>query len=134
MKHPIFTVFLGFISFQAFSIDAQQQCTLNGNTPAETKQYIRCLDKVIEDLEREQKMWVNKLTLDLEKIKEDTGNSQLLPIFLRSVKNQASYQEDSCRWRYLQKMPNATKAAITYKQCEIAILNQHLNVLKQPLK
>ncbi|RJF36521.1 MULTISPECIES: hypothetical protein [Pseudoalteromonas] len=113
---------------------AEQSCELTSNNTDETKRYIQCLDQVIADLHRDQKMWINKLTMDLEKIKEDSGNSQLLPIFNRSVKNQERYLEDSCRWRYLQKMPNGTKAAIVYKQCEIEILKNHIQVLQRPLK
>jgi len=112
---------------------ADQNCVLKGNHPDETKHYIQCLDQTIEDLQRDHKMWVNKLTMDIEKIKEETGNSQLLPIFQRSLKNQERYLEDSCRWRYLQKMPNATTAAIIYKHCEIEILENHIKVLQRPL-
>ena len=113
---------------------AEQTCELASNNTDDTKRYIQCLDQVIADIQRDQKMWINKLTMDLEKIKEDTGNSQLLPIFNRSIKNQERYLEDSCRWRYLQKMPNGTKAAIAYKLCEIEILKNHVQVLQRPLK
>ncbi len=127
------SIFLGLIT-TASQAQAEQACELASNHTDDTKRYIQCLDQVIADLQRDQKMWVNKLTMDLEKIKEDTGNSQLLPIFNRSIKNQERYLEDSCRWRYLQKMPNGTSAAIAYKQCEIEILKNHVNVLQQPLK
>ncbi len=113
---------------------AQHNCLLASNTTDDTKNYIQCLDRAIDDIQREQKMWVNKLTMDLEQIKQDTGNSQLLPIFNRSIKSQTDYLEDSCRWRYLQKMPNGTKAAIAYKQCQIEILQNHIQVLQQSLK
>lgn len=111
------------------------ECTLiDRPTPSESKKYIQCLDKEIALLQRNQQTWLNKLRLDLSKIEEDTGNTQLLPIFNRSVKSQHKFLEDSCRWRYLHKMPNATKAAIVYKLCEIRILDQYIDVLKQPLK
>ena len=112
---------------------AKQNCELTSNNTDESKRYIQCIDQIIADLYREQKMWINKLKMDLEKIKENTGNSQLLPIFNRSIKSQERYLEDSCRWRYLQKMPNSTKAAIVYKQCEIEILKNHVQVLQRPL-
>ncbi|OUS72790.1 hypothetical protein B5G52_06255 [Pseudoalteromonas sp. A601] len=111
------------------------ECTLAEQpTTDESKKYIQCLDKEIASLERSQQTWINKLTLDLGKIQDDTGNTQLMPIFKRSIKSQNRFLEDSCRWRYLHKMPNATQAAIVYKRCEIAILEQHIEVLKQPLK
>lgn len=120
-------VFIGVS--QANECNLAEQPTTN-----ETKKYIQCLDIEIASLERSQQTWINKLTLDLAKIQEDTGNTQLLPIFKRSIKSQTRFLEDSCRWRYLQKMPNATQAAIVYKRCEIRVLQQHLEVLKQPLK
>jgi len=111
------------------------ECTIiERPTPSDSKKYIQCLDKEIALLQRNQQIWLNKLRLDLSKIQEDTGNTQLLPIFNRSVKSQIRFLEDSCRWRYLHKMPNATNAAIVYKLCEIRILDQYIDVLKQPLK
>lgn len=115
----------------AFSMD---ECTLEDKaTTNEAKKYIQCLDRHIANLKRTQTMWINKLNLDLEKIQEDTGNTQLLPIFTRSLASQTRFLEDSCRWRYLQKMPNATQAAIVYKRCEILLLDQYITNLKQPL-
>ncbi|HCV05493.1 hypothetical protein AAEU31_18370 [Pseudoalteromonas sp. SSMSWG5] len=138
IKNKQFTITLtlcaALVTLASQASQAPHDCQLTSNNTEETKRYIQCLDQVISDLQRDQKMWVNKLTMDIEKIKEDTGNSQLLPIFKRSLVNQERYLEDSCRWRYLNEMPNATKAAITYKLCEINILGNHLNILKQPLK
>lgn len=118
----------------SFSVQAEQACQLTGSSTQANKNYIQCLDQNIAELEREQTIWINKLTLDLNKFAQDTGNTQLLPIFKRSLKEQQRYQEDSCRWRYLHKMPNNTKAAITYKLCEIDIIKHHIEVLKRPLK
>ncbi|WP_404340379.1 hypothetical protein [Pseudoalteromonas mariniglutinosa] len=113
---------------------ADQQCQLADNSIDASKSYIQCLDLVLDKLYRQQKIWQNKITMDLERIEQDTGNTQLLPIFQRSITNHMRYLEDSCRWRYLQKMPNSTAAAITYKQCEINILQQHIAVLNKPIK
>jgi len=114
---------------------ATEQCNLVAQaSPDEAKKYIQCLDKQIENLTRIQQTWVNKITLDLSKIEEETGNTQLLPIFKRSMTSQNKYLEDSCKWRYLQKVPNGTQSAIVYKRCEIRILEQHIEVLKQPIK
>ncbi|KPH59668.1 hypothetical protein AMS58_17095 [Pseudoalteromonas porphyrae] len=115
----------------ALSMD---DCILDDKaTTNEAKKYIQCLDRNIANLKRTQKTWINKLNLDLEKIQEDTGNTQLLPIFTRSLTSHTRFLEDSCRWRYLQKMPNATQAAIVYKRCEILLLDQYIATLKQPL-
>ena len=116
-------------------IQADEQCNLAAQaTPDEAKSYLQCLDKQIESLTRIQQTWVNKIALDLNKIEEETGNTQLLPIFKRSITSQNKYLEDSCKWRYLQKVPNGTQAAIVYKRCEIRILEQHIEVLRQPIK
>ncbi|WP_392343631.1 hypothetical protein [Pseudoalteromonas prydzensis] len=115
-------------------IQADEQCNLAAQaTPDEAKSYLQCLDKQIESLTRIQQTWVNKITLDLNKIEEETGNTQLLSIFKRSITSQNKYLDDSCKWRYLQKVPNGTQAAIVYKRCELRILEQHIAVLKQPI-
>lgn len=116
------------------STQAAESCSLvDQATPDEAKSYLQCLDRQIASLTRIQQTWVNKITLDLNKIEEETGNTQLLPIFKRSITSQNKYLEDSCKWRYLQKVPNGTQAAIVYKRCEIQILEQHIEVLKQPI-
>ncbi|MCQ8877012.1 hypothetical protein NQT69_03040 [Pseudoalteromonas shioyasakiensis] len=134
-KNNRLTMYLSALCIMFSGASVADECTLaEQSTTDDTKKYIQCLDKDIAALERSQQTWINKLTLDLAKIQEDTGNTQLLPIFKRSIKSQTRFLEDSCRWRYLQKMPNATQAAIVYKRCEIRVLQQHLEVLKQPLK
>lgn len=113
---------------------ADEPCSLvDQATPDEAKSYLQCLDKQIANLTRIQQTWVNKITLDLNNIEAETGNTQLLPIFKRSITSQSKYLEDSCKWRYLQKIPNGTQAAIVYKRCELRILEQHIAVLKQPI-
>ena len=120
------------LSTTTFAVE--EQCTVvEQATPDEAKKYIQCLDKQIESLTRIQQTWINKITLDLNKIQEDSGNTQLLPIFKRSIISHDKYVEDSCKWRYLHKVPNATQAAIVYKRCELRMLEQHITVLKQPI-
>lgn len=123
---------LPLIVLSSFSQANSCEIAVNA-TPKQAKSYLRCLDDQITSLHRTQTMWINKLKLDLNKLEQETGNTQLRPIFERSLTRQTQFLEDSCRWRYLHKMPNATKAAIAYKQCEITILEQHLAILKQPI-
>jgi len=109
-----------------------KECTpIQSNAPAEARHFIKCLDSNIETLERERVIWINKIVMDMEALELDTGNTQLLPIIRRSLKHQDNYIEDSCRWRYLHKMPNSTKAAIAYKQCKIRLYQRHVEDLKQ---
>jgi hypothetical protein len=134
-KNKSLNIYISALGMLFSASTIANECThIDRPTPSDSKKYIQCLDKEIALLQRNQQTWLNKLRLDLSKIEEDTGNTQLLPIFNRSVKSQNKFLEDSCRWRYLHKMPNATHAAIVYKLCEIRILEQYIDVLKQPLK
>ena len=54
-------------------------------------------------------------------------------LFKRSVDNHQKYIEASCQWRYILKLPNASQAAIDYKLCELALIEQFTQVLKKPL-
>ncbi|MBQ4849831.1 hypothetical protein [Pseudoalteromonas sp. MMG012] len=115
------------------NIDILKDCEPLADThPSRAKNYIICLDGNIANLERTRKTWITKLRLDMNLIEQDTGNSQLLPIVERSFIRQDKYIEDSCRWRYLHQMPNATKAAIIYKKCKIRMLQRHIEDLKLP--
>ncbi|TMO65403.1 hypothetical protein [Pseudoalteromonas aurantia] len=120
-------------TFAQANFDILKDCDPLADThPSRAKNYIVCLDDNIRNLERTRKTWITKLRLDMDLIEQDTGNSQLLPIIERSFIRQDNYIEDSCRWRYLHQMPNATKAAIIYKKCKIRMLKRHIEDLKHP--
>lgn len=113
---------------QAFTI---KDCEpLKSTHPLKAKKYLKCLDNNLGLIERERETWINKIVMDMQEIEKDTGNTQLLPIILRSHKHQDRYIEDSCRWRYLHKMPNSTRAAGAYKTCKVRMLLRHIEDLK----
>lgn len=113
---------------------AQAQCTLEQNaTPSQTKRYTQCLDTQINQAKYNQGTWVQKRKYELTKLEEQSGNTQILMLFKRSVDNHQKYIEASCQWRYILKLPNASQAAIDYKLCELALIEQFTQVLKKPL-
>lgn len=108
IKNKTLRCSLPLLLLSTFSYAHANECTLKDSaTPSESKNYIRCLDGQISALHRTQTMWINKLTLDLNKLEQETGNTQLLPIFKRSLTSQNQFVEANCRWRYLHEMPNA---------------------------
>ncbi|ENO00045.1 MULTISPECIES: hypothetical protein [Pseudoalteromonas] len=116
------------------SASAQAQCTLEQNaTPSQTKRYTQCLDTQINQAKYNQGTWVQKRKYELTKLEEQSGNTQILMLFKRSVDNHQKYIEASCQWRYILKLPNASQAAIDYKLCELALIEQFTQVLKKPL-
>ncbi|MDC9522047.1 hypothetical protein PSH55_13090 [Pseudoalteromonas sp. Angola-31] len=123
-------------SLLALSANAsvQAQCTLEQNaTPSQTKRYTQCLDTQINQAKYNQGTWVKKRKYELTKLEEQSGNTQILMLFKRSVDNHQKYIEASCQWRYILKLPNASQAAIDYKLCELALIEQFTQVLKKPL-
>ncbi len=123
-------------SLLALSANAsvQAQCTLEQNaTPSQTKRYTQCLDTQINQAKYNQGTWVQKRKYELTKLEEQSGNTQILMLFKRSVDNHQKYIEASCQWRYILKLPNASQAAIDYKVCELALIEQFTQVLKKPL-
>lgn len=130
----IISLLILFVSSHTYAnLDILKDCEPMADThPSRAKNYIVCLDSNIKNLERTRKTWITKIKLDIDLIEQDTGNSQLLPIVERSFTRQDNYIEDSCRWRYLHQMPNATKAAITYKKCKIRMLKRHIEDLQLP--
>ena len=113
---------------------AKTQCTLEQNaTPSQTKRYTQCLDTQINQAKYSQGTWIQKRKYELTKLEEQSGNTQILMLFKRSVDNHQKYIEASCQWRYILKLPNASQAAIDYKLCELALIEQFTQVLKNPL-
>ncbi|MBE0362326.1 hypothetical protein PULV_a2934 [Pseudoalteromonas ulvae UL12] len=92
--------------------------------------YIRCLENKIAEQKRTTETYVNKISLNLEKKQTETGNVQLLRVFKRSEQEFDKYLEDSCRWRYLNLLPDTIAAAITYKRCELQLRQFHAETLK----
>jgi len=112
---------------------ADEACTLTAKaTTDEAKRYIQCLDAQIDKAKQVQGSWILKRKFELIRSEESTGNTQVLPLFMRSIKNNEKYLESACQWRYLIKLPNTTTAAIRYKICEIELINQFTEALKKP--
>lgn len=132
-KSSISVALVSFITFSGH-VYAQQGCQLEHNaTPSQTKRYTQCLDTKINQAKYTQGTWIQKRKYELTKLEEQSGNTQVLSLFLRSVSNHEKYIEASCQWRYILKLPNASKAAIDYKLCELDLIEQFTNVLKTPI-
>jgi len=113
-----------------FTLPLAQQ---GGLGASQTKRYTQCLDTQINQAKYNQGTWVQKRKYELTKLEEQSGNTQILMLFKRSVDNHQKYIEASCQWRYILKLPNASQAAIDYKLCELALIEQFTQVLKKPL-
>lgn len=113
---------------------ANGTCTLVENaSTSEAKRYIQCLDSKLDRAKQVQGTWIQKRKYELEQIEDATGNTQVLPLFRKSISNHEKYIQSSCQWRYLLKLPNATSAAINYKLCELGLINQFTDILKLPV-
>ena len=127
----LFALLILLISVNVNANDAYQlpdKPTMN-----ESKRYIQCLDTQLDKAKQEQGTWVQKRKYELVQSEEATGNTQVLQLFMRSIKNNEKYIESACQWRYILQLPNAKAAAISYKHCEIQLVNQFTESLKQPL-
>ncbi|KTD97806.1 MULTISPECIES: hypothetical protein [unclassified Pseudoalteromonas] len=128
------TLFALLILLISVNVNANDACQLPDKpTMNESKRYIQCLDTQLDKAKQEQGTWVQKRKYELVQSEEATGNTQVLQLFMRSIKNNEKYIESACQWRYILQLPNAKAAAISYKHCEIQLVNQFTESLKQPL-
>lgn len=128
------TLFALLILLISVNVNANDACQLTDKpTMNESKRYIQCLDTQLDKAKQEQGTWVQKRKYELVQSEEATGNTQVLQLFMRSIKNNEKYIESACQWRYILQLPNAKAAAISYKHCEIQLVNQFTESLKQPL-
>ena len=91
---------------------------------------LQCLDQAIIEHKRTRQTWLTKLEKQVEVKQNNTGNTQLFLSFQRSKNSFDSYISDNCQWRYLNELPNSQQAALTYKRCELAVIEQQINILK----
>lgn len=115
--------FTSFVSQAQFNDGCDNEKTTNLS-------YLRCLDNKIVLEKRTTDMWANKITLNLEKKQNETGNLQLLRVFKRAEQEFDKYVEDNCRWKYLNHLPDTIAAAIAFKRCELHSIQKHTEILK----
>lgn len=114
------------------SVFAQQaktieQCQQQFNTNNELS---RCLDGVIERVDRELQTWVNNQAFMLEALALKAGRQSALTMFKRSQSDFKKYQKDNCRWQYLAISPDP-KASIVYKTCYVTLANERIEELQR---
>jgi uncharacterized protein YecT (DUF1311 family) len=123
-----------FFSTAAFAkenpVDSAKLCIKNNNSiPAQS----RCLDTIIDHIDREMQMWVNNQTFILEELAVKAGRSSALSMFKRAQNNFVKYQEDNCRWQYLAISPDQ-RAPLAYKKCYILLAVNRIKELQQAEK
>lgn len=117
-------------SSNAASEKCERETTIS---PAATKRYIQCLDTELSKVQRIQNSWIEKRKYELTIHKNETGNTQILPLFIKSIDSKEQYLEHNCQWRYLLKLPDALAATIAYKECVITTIEQFTEQLKKEI-
>jgi uncharacterized protein YecT (DUF1311 family) len=90
----------------------------------------RCLDGLIESVDRELQTWVNNHVFNFEEKAMITGRYSALKMFKRSQSNFITFRENDCRWQYLAATP-VKSANIAYKKCYIELSKIRITQLSQ---
>lgn len=88
--------------------------------------YLRCLDRQVNDLSEKLTIWLNNKQFQLEEFAESSGHKTPLKVFKRSNNYFAKYMQEHCRWQYLMLLPDTASAAMRLKECKINLLQQRL--------
>lgn len=126
--------FCGLLSiYTLFSAHAAANTALNNDPIAECKaqklsaaNYLRCLDRQVNDLTEKLTIWLNNKQFQLEEFAESSGHKTPLKVFKRSNSYFGKYMEEHCRWQYLMLLPDTASAAMRLKECKINLLQQRL--------
>ncbi len=111
----------------ATSADQCQQANDNTISPSTIS---RCLDGIIEQVDRELQTWVNLHTLNLEEKALENGRYSSLKMFKRAQSNFITYRENDCRWQYLAVSPDK-RASIAYKTCYVLLSENRIKALSK---
>jgi uncharacterized protein YecT (DUF1311 family) len=109
------SILLSVLSFNSYAARTMEKCQ---EKLEDTIEYSRCLDGVIEVIDRELQTWVNNQVYILEELAMNTGRTSALSMFRRSQANFIKYREDNCRWQYLAVSPSPDSGP-AYKACYI---------------
>lgn len=88
----------------------------------------RCLDGVIEQVDRELQTWVNLHTFNLEEKALVNGRQSTLKMFKRAQNDFVTYRENDCRWQYLALSPDR-RASLAYKACYVLLSEKRIKAL-----
>ncbi|MEC8327404.1 MAG: hypothetical protein VX100_15160 [Pseudomonadota bacterium] len=124
-KYTLFYTVLMLLSINALAQNDEKPCS-KGKVVLQ----LQCLDQAIIDHKRTRQTWLTKLEKEVEIKQNNTGNTQLFLSFQRSKNSFDSYISDNCQWRYLNELPNSEQAALKYKRCELAVIDQQITILK----
>ena len=113
------------------AVPAHATSTLEACKPKaqDSVEYSRCLDVVIDKVDREMQTWINNQIFILEELAMNTGRNSALKMFKRSQSNFIRFREDNCRWQYLALSPNEF-AAPAYKKCYIRASKDRIKELE----
>jgi len=115
------------LAVPSFALQTLDKCEKNEQT---TEELSRCLDGVIEIIDRELQTWVNNHIFNIEEKALITGHYAVLRIFKRSQKNFITFRDNDCRWQYLAISPEKS-ADNVYKKCYILLSKSRIKGLSQ---
>lgn len=115
------------LAASAHAAKTAEECQQEDATIAEVS---RCLDGVIETVDRELQTWVNNHVFNLEEKAMLTGRYSTLKMFKRSQSNFITFRENDCRWQYLAVSPEKG-ASIAYKKCYIQVSQARITQLSK---
>ena len=122
----IFTCSLLMFNYATAGKSVSQCKTDNQNlSPADVS---RCLDGVIEQVDRELQTWVNLHTFNLEEKALVNGRQSTLKMFKRAQNDFVTYRENDCRWQYLALSPDR-RASLAYKTCYVLLSEKRIKAL-----
>lgn len=94
-------------------------------------EYSRCLDQQLELLNRELVTWENNHILQLEDIASKTGRKDPLLVFKKSRQTFKTFSTEHCRWQYLALVPDSQAGATLYKECQLALYKNQIELLSK---
>jgi uncharacterized protein YecT (DUF1311 family) len=105
-----------------------ERCYKNMVDRTEHEVISRCLDTVINAVDKELQIWINLHQFNLEEKAQVNGRYSALKMFKRSQSSFITYRENTCRWQYLNISP-ALGADVAYKACYVTLSETRINTL-----
>ena len=128
MTRLLLLLMIALIALPASASKHLQQCADQRSSSID---YLRCLDRKIDFLEREIDQWTTSKIFELEEMAKKSGRTDALSLFKKSQKSFTKYLEHSCRWQYSVLLPDARAAAIRYKECTVQMSETRVSELKR---
>jgi uncharacterized protein YecT (DUF1311 family) len=133
VRLSVLFLFCGTFFFEgvANATPIEEIATCQAKHKKDKKRYLRCLDALNNQFEREMTTWENSVLYKLEEASKTSGRGEAIAGFKKSIKHFQNYRKVNCQWHYMAFLPDVMMASARLKECQVDMSKDRITKLSQ---